>query len=322
MAGPSQASRRARAQNRRSASPRFGRRHLAERRQFAHDGAAETSYGAKFVRLFGERLFVHIEPAIELDLNGMDSGGGPPVTNGGVPAAVRLVVREAELKARGDVLGRFDDGLGGGAALASAGHDVGALAAWIVVAVATAARHRVTGDDDHEAVPSQAVTDQHVELVVVGPIIAVQTALELRLRKRARDGGAVVGRGAPDQAVGAGAAGGAQHRVAIDVVLRAVQIADVAAHARAEQRGAGVGRVGVKLVDVQIGVATDGLGRRDQAGERLGVDLEPGVRHLDDYGHLGGAWLGYDERHLPFTILAAPVRSSAVDVQARGCAFR
>ena len=79
----------------------------------------------------------------------------------------------------------------------------------------------------------------------------------------------------PDQAVRARATSGAEHGVAVDVVLRPVQVADVAAHARAEQAWRRVGRVGVQLVDVEVGVATDGEGGRDQRGERFGVDFEP-----------------------------------------------
>src|SRR6478735_3652538 len=78
----------------RSASPRFGQRHLAQSRELADQGFAKTPYSSEFVRLFGERRFVHVQTPVQLDLNGVDASGGTTVTNGRVATAVRLVVRE------------------------------------------------------------------------------------------------------------------------------------------------------------------------------------------------------------------------------------
>src|SRR6185503_11339167 len=58
--------------------------------------------------------------------------------------------------------------------------------------------------------------------------------------------------------------GRADDRLGVDVGLGAVQVDDVARHARNDQRGAFVARPFVDLVDEQIGVARDGTRRREQ----------------------------------------------------------
>ena len=101
MAGPSQGGN---GLLKRSASARAGHRDLTQDRKLLHQGSAKTPYYTEFIRFFGERLLVHVQLPIELDLNRVDSGGGAAIANGRVPAPVRLVVGQPEVEAGRDPL--------------------------------------------------------------------------------------------------------------------------------------------------------------------------------------------------------------------------
>ena len=78
---------------------------------------AKAAYQTEFIEFFGQRLLVHVQAAVQLDLDRVDPGCRSAVADGRVPSPVGIVVGEAEMETAGHVFGRIDDG-GGRAGLA------------------------------------------------------------------------------------------------------------------------------------------------------------------------------------------------------------
>jgi hypothetical protein len=215
----------------------------------------------------------------------------------GEAAPVGLVVTEAEALGRGKLLDERDHGRACRGAAARTGDDVRALDPCVVVAVPPAARHRMGAEQDREAMTGAAGLEKLGDALVVGAVVALEPALVLRLRHGAEQGGAPFGRRAPDEAVRRRARRAAFDGQRIDIAFGPIQVADVAAHPRADERSARVRRVGIELVDVQVGVGTERACGSGERGERFWIEPEPGMGHLHHHGSRLDAGLAHEKRH-------------------------
>ena len=105
---------------------------------------------------------------------------------------------------------------------------------------AASARHGVAAQQNGVAELANALLEQRVQGLMIGAINAHQPAFELGKGQRPQERRSIVGRDAPDHAVGSRARGAALDGQWIHVRLGAIQIADVATDVRDEQRGADV----------------------------------------------------------------------------------
>jgi len=272
---------------------RASRRRVFGEGEASDEGAGEFSHTLDALWIGSERGFIHVEPAGDLDLDGVDAVRGDPVVPRGVAATVGIVVADAVAARAGVLVDDVDDGGGRARASPRARDDVGARAGHVDVAATGLARHGVGAEQDGEAEAGALAGEQLGERAVVGAIDEVEAPLELGAGQAAGEDRLAVGRQTPDEAARVGAPAATFDGLVIDVVLAAVEVHDVTAGAREEERRA-VGRSAIEeRVDVEVGVARDGAGRRDREGEGFGIEADASVGHLDE--HRGLAALRFDD---------------------------
>ena len=278
-------------------------------------GAGEFSHSSETLGIDSVSALIHVQPARNLDLDGMHTLRRLPVVSRREAAAVRIVVPDRETKGFSVGVDPVDDGAGRAGPAPAPGNQVrskGGGWGWLARSGGRTqegpglAGHRVGAEQHHVAEAGDLALEERLEGAVVGPVDAVEAALELAAGQRRGQDGVAVGGEVPHQAARGGGAAAALHGGAVEVALPPVEIDDEAADAGDEQGGALDRRVAAELVHVEVGVPGDAAGRGAREGERLRIDPQPGVGDLDHHGGLPGPGLDDLER-----LHAAPITQSA-----------
>ena len=135
--------------------------------QLGHFGREPRETGLSAVT-----ALVHIEGAVDLDLQGMAAALGAAVMPGRKAAGIGRVERDGEVALGQKLPRRFDDLRGAGGAVAIAEHDIGGLRP---ARQAGRRRHRVAIDQEIAAEHLLGLLDKPAQCLMVGVVQGIST---------------------------------------------------------------------------------------------------------------------------------------------------
>jgi hypothetical protein len=229
-----------------------------------------------------EGNFVHVKPPCQLHLDNMNPLCRAAIVLRGEPPLVRIVVGDREVGFASVRIHEVDETRVRARAPEGARNDVGASVRTVGVGRASEAGHGVGGKNDGAAKARPLLLDEFYESSMIRAVHLAKTLFERLAPEWGGKCTVPLARIAPNDATRRMHLRPPDYRLSVDIVLRSVQVDDVARCPCDEQSSAFEMRRPIELVDVKIRIFSNGARRSEKIRQKARRNVESRMRDLDD----------------------------------------